>query len=231
MLRPLWLSWLAILATVAAQSQDDECMPTINNLALREQFAPTYDVQRYYKLCPGATYNLGTIDFSGRVVGQDFIPLRSNLEIKCGPNGNPDDNCVVRGGDLLLDGTSLFGITHDSVENVVIEGITFIDAGKHLAWVSKRGSITFRNCIFRDNDRTMTPLMFDFYNPDAPAESLQVRFESSSFVNNKFYGSPAQPAVVVGNGQQNHFVFSKAKFTDNDMIFNNTRVGLVYCLG
>lgn len=217
---------MMLLSSAKGQSSNN-CIGTIENLALREQFVPSYNAPRTYELCPGARYQLGTIDFSYRVVGQGFIPLRSNLHIKCGADGSPDNNCVVHGGDVLLDGTSFYGITQDSVENVVIEGVTFENAGKHVAWINKRGSITFKDCVFRDNNRSTTPLFFDFYNPKGPAESLQVRFVGCTFSNNVYSGSPAHPAVVVGNGQQNHLAFDRAKFSGNNMVINNSRVSFL----
>jgi hypothetical protein len=49
-----------------------------------------------------------------------------------------------------------------------------------------------------------------------------VSFLDCLFQKNRYAGTPAQPAVIVGNGRQNRIIVDRTKFQGNDMIFNNS---------
>jgi hypothetical protein len=126
------------------------CFTTINGLALQEAGADTSE-RRIYQLCPNSVYGIGTLDYDNVVqAGQEPIPLRPNMHIKCGSSGFLENNCVISGGDVQLDGTSFLGVRNsDRIDNVTIEGITFVDAHTYMVWLNKPGSVEFINCEFR----------------------------------------------------------------------------------
>lgn len=142
----VWVG-LALLSSAMAQ---DACFTAINTLALRESGITDTSSTRTYTLCANNEFSVGTLDFDYNIEnGQEMIPLRPNLYIKCGDDGSRENNCIVKGGEVLVDGTDHFGVWDDTLDNVVIEGITFEDVGRHVAWFNKKGTVTFRDCEFR----------------------------------------------------------------------------------
>jgi len=144
------VSLTSLLSLVGGQTEDDACQPTMNSLAFRETYVQDFSVNRIYKLCPGTRYEIGKLDFSYMIQnGQDMMPLRPNLHIKCGDNGSRENRCLVHGGDIQIDGTGYYGIEQDTVDNVIIEGITFFNVSKYMVWIDKPGTVTFKDCEFR----------------------------------------------------------------------------------
>jgi hypothetical protein len=138
-------------ATAATDDKDlTSCFTTINGLALQESAADT-TVQRIYSLCPNSVYGIGMLNFDNVVQGgQEPIPLRPNMHVKCGTDGLVEDSCVINGGDVQLDGTSYLTVRDsDRIDNVTIEGVTFVNAFKYMVWLNKPGSVNFINCHFR----------------------------------------------------------------------------------
>lgn len=221
----------------------DECFTTINAVVLQESFMVSdRSKDRTYSLCPSTRYEIGHLDYNSDLYdGQDMIPLHSNVHIRCGSSGNSQDGCIVAGGDIQVDGTDLFDKSEDILENVLVEGLTFVNASKHNVWVNKPGSITFKDCIFRDNEFAITPVLADYFDNDAPSSSeLSITFDNCLFENNRFtgplaepedviinalpYRPHAQPALVVGNGIRNRLVFHDCNFVGNGMIGNDVEV-------
>jgi len=145
-LRPCILGFLLVFLPIA-----DGCFTTINAMVLRESEITNTNEVRTYVFCPRSDFRIGKLDYSKKLyAGQEMIPLRPNLHMKCGDSGERINQCTARWGDVLVDGTHYYGVgSPDTVlDNVVIEGFTFSDAGQHMAWISKAGSITFRDCAF-----------------------------------------------------------------------------------
>jgi hypothetical protein len=138
--------------TKAATDDADQvgCFSTINGLALQEAGADTAE-RRIYQLCPNSVYGIGSLDYDNVLqAGQEPIPIRPNMHIKCGASGVLENSCVLNGGDVQLDGTSFFGVRNsDRIDNVTIEGVTFLDAHMYNVWLNKPGSVKFINCEFR----------------------------------------------------------------------------------
>lgn len=113
---------------------------------------------RTYIVCPNKQYEIGLLDFNHNLrkvrpgedsVVQPPLPLRPNLTLKCGTSGSRSNLCWISGGHWQVDGTAIRGIEDQTVDNVVIEGFTFMGALKHSLWVTKPGSITFRDCEWK----------------------------------------------------------------------------------
>jgi hypothetical protein len=217
-----------LLAVAYAQTS---CLTSLNSLSLREAVVNVSE-SREYHLCPNTEYFVGTLDYDYNVVnGQEMLPLRKNLHVKCGTDGSRDNECVIVGGGVQVDGTHLFGVKEDVLENVTIEGITFEGAEKHMAWITRPGKVTFRDCVFRSG-RTTPAVLLDYFDPSHSHLELSVTFEDCLFDDNIYPGPPAQPAVVVANGLQNRLIFHKTMFSNNDMVSNNTivRTGILHLL-
>lgn len=153
----------------------------------------------------------------------DMIHIRPNMALKCGEDGKRENACVVRGGDVQVDGTPFFGMSNSSsVDNVTISGITFEGSTKHSVWINKPGHVVFQDCEFRDNTDAVSIVFADYSSSDE--SELTLTFEYTTFSGNLYSGPPAQPAVIVGNGISNRLVIENCKFMDNDMMTNNTQV-------
>lgn len=223
----LLLSLLLLLyrppIATAQTSSSSGCFTTINSLALRETGVDTTE-RRTHALCANNIFTIGALDFDNQVYdGQEPIPLRSNLHLKCGFDGLKENNCVVTGGDVQVDGTHFLGVRDsDRLDNVTLEGITFVNAGKYMAWLTKPGTVKFVNCEFRENRFATSAVLADYFDPSDSSEELKVSFEGCVFDDNIYGGSPRQPALVVSNSQQNRLVLQRNVFSNNDMVKNNT---------
>ena len=226
----LFVSWTSL---AWAQSPSDPCRNSIDFIASREVFQSD-TASRVYKLCSGS-YRITDVDYSMLSVnnGQNMVPLRSNLKIQCGDNGARENGCFIADGDILVDGTKNFGIGNERVDNVEIQGLTFSNAGRYAVWVNKPGSITFRDCEFRNMTDLVVPVFLDFFDGNNMASELSVTFENCLFQNNKFNFThsykphnfalptiPQMPSLVVAPGKQHRLTFDRTKFVDNDMSTN-----------
>ena len=129
-----------------------QCVSNTWTIFNRESAVTDTSVQRSYTLCPNTNFSLGTYDYSYQIIrgtGTPMIPLRPNMSIKCGTDGSIHNNCIIKGGPVHLDGTNHFGFVNGTVENVVIQGVTFENAQRYMVWINKDGSVTFEECVFR----------------------------------------------------------------------------------
>jgi hypothetical protein len=130
------------------------CVTSINAIAFAEsQLADDFiaKTERTYILCPG-NYLIGNVSIYNEQIegGQVMIPLRPNLRVVCGDaRGARENMCLIKGGDVQVDGSDRYGIANPSISNVVLQGLTFIDVWQYSAWLTKPGSVTFRDCEFR----------------------------------------------------------------------------------
>jgi hypothetical protein len=128
-----------------------DCYGNLNTIALREGLLSATDLLqvRSYTLCSGV-YTVGTLNYDNELVeGQDMLALRSNLRIRCGESGSRDNNCIINGGDVQVDGTNLYSVPDGTVDNVILEGLTFTGPMKHMVHINKPGGVIFKDCVFR----------------------------------------------------------------------------------
>eukprot|EP00546_Thalassionema_frauenfeldii_P003452 CAMPEP_0178938314 /NCGR_PEP_ID=MMETSP0786-20121207/26261_1 /TAXON_ID=186022 /ORGANISM="Thalassionema frauenfeldii, Strain CCMP 1798" /LENGTH=402 /DNA_ID=CAMNT_0020617017 /DNA_START=160 /DNA_END=1365 /DNA_ORIENTATION=+ len=216
-----------LVANLVAIQVVEGCLYTIEQIVIGEESAKDYSKPREYTICSRRDITVGKLDYSNKLIpgsGDSPIPLRSNLYIKCGTSGGRENKCIVRGGDVQVDGTNYFGLDKsDVIENVVIEGITFIGTSRYSVWATKRGDITFIDCEWKEITEAYVPLYFDYFNAANRNSYLDVNFIGCDFRNNKFYGDGAYPAVIVANGEQNRLNLERNLFIKNDYEFNNTQ--------
>ena len=227
------------------------CIDSIQTIVQLEESMMDYSTTRTYVLCPNRVYEIGTFnyhthrDYDGLFETNRFgefnkhppIPLRSNMHLKCG--NNDDDNasykdnlCWISNGDVHLDATNqLIGTDREvsqqdtfSVDNVVIEGFTFVNAQLYSLWATKSGSITFRNCIWKDHTKSSgsgggAPIYLDYY--DRSTLQLDVKFENCTFKNNRYHEG-GNTALVYSNSDQIKLSILSTVFENNDMVYNNT---------
>lgn len=116
-------------------------------------------------------------------------------------------------------------MSHGSTSPVVSLFETVNFAYVQNAWLQRAHPLTieyshFSTNSFQENVQSISPVLLDYYNPSSQKE-LKVIFQRCSFVQNSFYGVPAQPALIVGNGEQNRLIIHGCWFSDNDMVSNN----------
>lgn len=168
-------------------TKGQSCIDDFTDIYNKEALYEDTLFPRLYIVCPQRIYEIGSLDFSGNLIRPPSatvnppIPIRSNMTIRCGDQGTRDNRCWVRGGDLHIDGTKILGIQDETVENVVLEGFTFIGAREHALLVNKPGSITFRDCEFRDFKQSAVPIMLDYYDASNPSSELVTTFVDCDF--------------------------------------------------
>lgn len=217
----------ALLLPSLAVSQS--CIDDFEQIYQKESFVMDTSFPRLYIVCPRHIYRMGNLDFDGNlikpIVGSVLppLPLRPNMTIRCGDQGTRDNMCWLRGGDLHMDGTKVLGIKDETLENVKIEGFTFLEAREHSLLANKPGSITFRDCEFRGFINSSVPIMLDYYDASNPSEELVTTFLDCDFRDNRYFGRGSQSSLIYGNGVQNRIEIESTVFENNDMVWNNTR--------
>lgn len=141
---------LALTAT-ETMAQTAGCIGTTNELIVQESKVTDLSVTREYILCENTKYSIGFQDFFGKLFsgGSDMIQLRPNMHLKCGASGSKSNMCLITSGDVQMEGTTVYAGPGEFLANVVITGVTFADAGKHMVWINKPGNIVFEDCEFR----------------------------------------------------------------------------------
>lgn len=204
--------FLALLVLVGLFQNTISCIDNIQTLEILETEVSDLSVVRTYIFCPGSLLNVGKLDVDFNFVGfnmQPAVPLRPNMHLKCGDDGTRDGLCWFINGDVHLDATKILGVMdNDRVDNVLIEGFTFINSNKYSMWATKPGDITFRDCEWRVSKRSvkkfavdrlflfkshisipfvalqehtasLSPILLDFF--DGTNEQLSVTFENCLF--------------------------------------------------
>lgn len=156
---------VAYFSTVAlswVEGNREGCIESLAELEYFESLATSYESLRRYILCENTVFEAGYLHpFYGTLVSRSsMLHLRPNLHIQCGASGARENNCRIRVGDVQVDGTSLYGMSEDPLTNVVIEGITFIDARKHIVFINKPGDVLFQDCVFRVSGKCSRTLVF-----------------------------------------------------------------------
>jgi hypothetical protein len=160
-----------IILVVHAQG----CINDIQEIYDREEsIVNTYGTNRprRYIICANTIFHIGDLDFNYnlRISKQQSskndddsddpdeaiitavsppLPLRPNMNIRCGDDGSKINNCLITGGHIQIDGTSTRGITEPNLNNILIEGFTFVGATKSSIIVDKPGNIVFRDCEWK----------------------------------------------------------------------------------
>ena len=79
--------------------------------------------------------------------------------------------------------------------------------------------------LWQNNTNAQPPLFFDYFD-ESSTDELAITFRKCDFVDNAYAGLPSQPALVVGNSQQNRISIIECNFERNDMVTNNPIVSL-----
>mmetsp|Transcript_111283 Transcript_111283/g.227857 ORF Transcript_111283/g.227857 Transcript_111283/m.227857 type:complete len:847 (-) Transcript_111283:243-2783(-) len=234
------LFWIALIvgSSVFHGTKAARCISSIEGIYDIEESVINTRVQRIYTLCPNRRYKVGTYDFYNKNLlrgskSEPPLPLRPNIKIQCGEDGSR--SCVISSGDLQIDGTAIHGLRDAEINNVEIVGFVFEDAIEHSFLATKPGSIIFKNCEWKNINRSNGPIILDYYDDFARSETLSVSFEDCRFHDNRYFGYGAQTALVTGNGQQNKLEFSRTVFDNNNMrngvTSSESRTHLVESLG
>ena len=181
----LMMTFSAFLLPLSTVGQP--CVDDFQQLYEKESQVNDTSQSRSYVVCPRKIYEMGNLDYDGNLVQPNVgtvnppLPLRNNIRIRCGDRGSREDLCWLRGGDLHMDGTKALGIKDETLENVQIEGFVFMGAREHSLLANKPGSITFRDCEFRDFTNSSAPIMLDYFDASNPTKELVTSFFECDF--------------------------------------------------
>lgn len=181
--------FMAILCAFLLPSSTvgQSCIDDIEDIYKKEARVTDTSFPRLYIVCPRHIYEIGNLDFDGNLIQPNVgsvmppLPLRPNVTIRCGDQGSRESVCWLRGGDLHMDGTKVRGIEDETLENIYIEGFIFIGARDHSLLANKPGSITFRDCEFREFTNSSVPIMLDYYDSFNPSKELVTTFVDCDF--------------------------------------------------
>ena len=154
MYRMIALALWSMVSRVHGQNfTSNGCLYTMAQLILVEGEVTDFSTTREYTICENRVFQIGSLDMNNDLIsgsGDASFPVRPNMHIRCGATGARENNCLVLGGDVQVDGTSYFGIGTDlDLTNVVFEGFTFAAATRYSVWATKKGDITFIDCEWK----------------------------------------------------------------------------------
>ncbi|KAL3922685.1 MAG: hypothetical protein SGILL_002071 [Bacillariaceae sp.] len=135
------------------------CIQDFQEIYDAETLILNTSVNRTYTICPNKLYEIGELDVNYDIRQDDDggppLPIRSNMNIRCGEDGSRDNLCFITGGFMQVDGTAIRGLSGHWINNVLIEGFVFVDAREYSFWGMKPGSVTFRDCEWRVRSQTL----------------------------------------------------------------------------
>lgn len=107
-----------------------------------------YSTTRTYYLCPG-TYTIGQASTDDArdpwFGGERSLLLTPNIEIICGNDGVPSNDCVVSGGLFHMQGYTGGGIGENLIQGITFQSALLFNVGVLGAATQ---SITFKECNF-----------------------------------------------------------------------------------
>jgi hypothetical protein len=126
------------------------CFDDLTDIYALERDLENPTILRKYVLCPDTKFQIGIVNDDGEIgEGQHTIQLRPNVIYQCGEDGKRSNGCIVEGGDFGL--TSFYGVYNDiyeTVENVMIKGLTFQSQQLFSVVLEAAGDISFLDCAF-----------------------------------------------------------------------------------
>ena len=130
--------------------QTTACLTTTSAIVVQESLVSDTSIPRVYVLCQNSRFDIAKVNYYNALQqGSPMLPLRPNVHYKCGDSGRRENNCVFGGGDIYVDGTDFYNVDTPTLDNVVLEGITFVAPGKVTAQLAKPGNVLFRDCVFK----------------------------------------------------------------------------------
>jgi hypothetical protein len=130
-----------------------QCFDSLQDIEAKERLVQDDQVLRTYILCGNTDFPSGSVhSYYGALPNSNptQLHLRPNMKLQCGENGDQSNNCRLVNGDVQLEGTNRFGITHERrLDNVWVEGLTFVGPRRHFVLVEQPGDIMFLNCAFQ----------------------------------------------------------------------------------
>lgn len=130
-----------------------QCYDSLQDIEAREQLVQDDQVLRTYILCANTDFQIGSLpSYYGALSSSNptLLHLRPNIKLQCGDNGAQSNSCRLVNGDVQLEGTNFFGIKHEKrLDNVWLEGLTFVGPRRHYVLMDQPGDIMFLNCDFQ----------------------------------------------------------------------------------
>ena len=144
--------------TVPPEITFDGCFDNLSDIYVLEKGQEDVSIRRRYVLCPGTRFDLGYVNDQNEVIsGQRMIQLRPNVIYQCGNDGSRSNGCLLNGGDFgVASFYEVFEGVSETVENVLIQGLTFQSQQLFSVVLEAAGDITFEDCAFTVSLETRT---------------------------------------------------------------------------
>jgi len=176
---------------------------------------------RTYILCPNTVFQIGTVTIGG-VEGGDFpLTFRSNTIVQCGEDGAVENNCILTGGNHLIE-FSAGNIFDFFAENVIVRGLILENAISNAIIIGRKGDLLLEDCIIR-NMSPLTPV-YSIYNgfslfPTPGPDEVDVTMRRVLFEN--LSQGAFSDALGFGYGIIRVVEPDRNRFTLEDCVFRN----------
>ena len=129
----------------------EKCFDDLKEIYDLEKAIEDTTHRRKYILCPGKKFYIGYLESNGEIIdGQPFLMLRPNVIYQCGDDGSRANDCILSAGDIAL--ASYYGVydgIYETVDNVVIQGLTFSSQELFATILEAAGDVKFIDCLFK----------------------------------------------------------------------------------
>ena len=169
-----------------------ECLTDLTDIFQNENAVTDTNIKRTYTLCPNTSFKTGKANQqTGQIEGgQHPIVTRANAHVKCGDNGKSSNNCKIDGTDygIFQMPFQIFEDRPTDSSNVIFEGITmeffFKDSQIPVLAAAHTGDVTFRDCVWSDNNADPLFLLSELGDvPQSSASGRSARLEEGPQVD------------------------------------------------
>mmetsp|Transcript_14894 Transcript_14894/g.28199 ORF Transcript_14894/g.28199 Transcript_14894/m.28199 type:complete len:433 (-) Transcript_14894:280-1578(-) len=145
-------------------------------------------IAQTYIVCPNTRLQIGFFRQDGSCCdGEAPLVLRSRSVVKCGESGESSNNCTLVGGQAHVFFVGSY-FSDALAQDVRVEGFTFEQAEFISVAIGNRGDITFKNCIWQENENSAVAFVA-YAGPDddgdarrlSDTEDLQAQNSTNGF--------------------------------------------------
>jgi len=229
-LRTLLVAYSVLLfvtmTVTQAQYSPNTCIKDPRFILLAEAATKDKSVNRYYYICSNTIMNIKPYNWvtqtytnSSSTFVRPLIFIYPNAHIICGPDGNPSNNCIMRGGTFQLEvsDATYFSLSTQKITNVSVEGVTFTNlvgtqqsasANIYIFGTPLGADLLVKNCIFQNNFVIANIKFEDNY-------LSSVTVENSVFSKNTIVPTTSQNSGLIFSDLGGSITITNTLFTDN----------------
>ena len=204
-----WASWTAQATADGEKSPISSCYDNLDTIYQLEKDVTDDSVLREYILCPNKVYTMAEsfVNNQGYEGHHPIVLAKSNVHVKCGPDGSSANQCILTGGKIHVAFVNEFRGDHEHagpVTNVLVQGLTLQDAEWMNIWAEQAGDLLVKDCIIQQNSN-MSPVQIIF-NDSSTARLRDLNVHERNRKLSELHGTRRTSEQETVNGGQHLYV-------------------------